>query len=157
MKFVDFDKLKIISEHYYNTKLFDLELDVVDRVLDIKTKLADAIEKDSTFKTPSAMTTLMQVDICAPAKGEEEEDEAFFTTVVNIVSSMLLESICIQPNTGRSRERRLDVPDKLRGISANMSLLKRCINLQTIFDRVNISINWYDSKEGDLIYTYNMI
>lgn len=43
-------------------------------------------------------------------------------------------------NSGRKRERRLDVPENLKTLNCNMSLLKCAINYQTIVDKFQVEI-----------------
>ena len=45
---------------------------------------------------------------------------------------------------GRKRERRLDVPDNLKALKVNMTLLKRAINHQTKADLFNLMIHYKD-------------
>ena len=44
--------------------------------------------------------------------------------------------------------------EKLKVANVSMSLLKKCVNTQTYFDRFNISICW---QNNDIDYHYNML
>lgn len=152
MKFVDLEKLKIISEHNYITKDIIIELNPSDTVFDIKNQTRSALE-DIFNKT--AIETLINITLNTKETIHSLDDaDAFFTTAVNIIISVVLDSICVQPHKGRPRERRLDVPEKLKVANVSMSLLKKCVNTQTYFDRFNISIAW---QNNDIDYHYNML
>lgn len=152
MKFVDLEKLKLISEHNYVTKEIAIELNASDTVFEIKNQTRSAL--DYMFDK-TAIETLINITLHTKKTVDNLDDaDAFFTTAVNIIISVVLDSLCVQPHKGRPRERRLDVPEKLKVANVSMSLLKKCVNTQTYLDRFNIHITW---QNNGMDYHYNML
>lgn len=152
MKFVDLEKLKLVNDYNFITKEFDLELTNADTIFDIKSKTRSAVEY---LFDQTALETHIKVNLSLSEPIADLDDaDAYFTTAVNVITSVILDSICIQPHKGRTRERRLDVPENLKVINANMSLLKKCINMQTYLNRFNISVDW---TNNNIDYHYTMI
>jgi hypothetical protein len=79
----------------------------------------------------------------------DELDEENFETVVNVVVAAFFRKMTT--NGSRTRERRLDVPENIKVLKTNMSLLKRAINAKTLVDCFNITICW-STPFGELIY-----
>lgn len=152
MKFVDLEKLKLIDDYSFITKELDLELTNADTIFDIKSKTRSVVEY---LFDKTAIETLVKINLVMPEPIANLDDaDAFFTTAVNVITSVVLDSMCIQPHKGRTRERRLDVPENLKVINVNMSLLKKCINMQTYCDRFNLVVDW---TNNNMEYHYTMI
>lgn len=156
MKFVDLEKLKIINEYNFVTKELGLELSKADTIFDIKEKVRSAL---SGFFTPSQIETYFHITLTITAADGESFDniddaDAFFTTVVNVFTAVFLDEMCVKPYTGRPRERRLDVPEKLKMASISMSLLKKNVNMKTYCNRFNIGIEW---TNNGIDYRYSML
>jgi hypothetical protein len=156
MYFVNLDKLKIEKHYNFKTKEFDLILSPEDTIFDMKEKARNVL--DNVFEETS-IETFFKIDIqCGPIN-DPEDAESFFTTAVNVFSAVFFDCMCIPK--GRNRERRLDVPDNLKVISTNMSLLKRAINMQTYYNAFHLQIDWVNPVTNgivsDIYYTYDLI
>lgn len=69
----------------------------------------------------------------------EELPEEVFETVVNILVAAFFQGMRI--DEGRPRERRLDVPDNLKGcVHCSLGLLKNAINYRTLVDKFQLEI-----------------
>ena len=75
----------------------------------------------------------------------ENIDEEAFESAVKLILAAFFEINKIEK--GRPRERRLDVPENLKTLNCNMSLLKNAINYQATVDKFQIEIYC-----GDLRY-----
>lgn len=78
---------------------------------------------------------------------EDELSLEAFESAVKLILAAAFEVMMVQPKKGRPRERRLDVPENLKVINCNMSLLKNAINYATVVDKFQIEI-----YNGDLRY-----
>ena len=87
---------------------------------------------------PSAFPAFYRIDF-EDSREETDEDESIFQSIVNVTLAVFFELMCYS-NQGRPRERRLDVPDKLKCIKCSMSLIKRAINHKTVRDSFNLCI-----------------
>lgn len=156
MNFIDLEKLKITSEYNYVTKELSLQISPAAKLSEIRevarSSIMNALEK-------TKIETLYEITINTDEEVESLDDaDAFFTTSVNIVGAIFLDLMCASPHTGRARERRLDVPEKLKIVQTNMSMLKRAVNMQTYCDRFNLVIKWVAKVGGNLIdYQYSMV
>lgn len=69
----------------------------------------------------------------------EQLSEEVFETVVNVLVAAFFQGMRI--DKGRPRERRLDVPDNLKGcVHCSLGLLKNAINYRTLVDRFQLEI-----------------
>ena len=68
----------------------------------------------------------------------EPLSEEAFESAVKLILAAAFEAITSKD--GRKRERRLDVPENLKTLNCNMSLLKNAINYQTTVDKFQIEI-----------------
>lgn len=69
----------------------------------------------------------------------EQLSEEVFETVVNVLVAAFFQGMRI--DKGRPRERRLDVPDNLKGdVHCSLALLKNAINYRTLVDRFQLEI-----------------
>ena len=71
-----------------------------------------------------------------------EEQARDFLSIVNVATACFFAQFV--EKEGRKRERRLDVPDNLKALKVNMTLLKRAINHQTKADLFNLMIHYKD-------------
>lgn len=78
---------------------------------------------------------------------DEELSVESFESAVKLILAAAFETILVDTKKGRPRERRLDVPENLKTLNCNMSLLKNAINYQTLVDKFQIEI-----YSGDLRY-----
>lgn len=157
MRFLDLNKLKIVTEHNFNTIEINIEANI-----DNSLKELDQIVKgvlDVLFsRTFAPMETLFRFKLHADVITENEETmqqdiEGFFTVMVNLITAHLFKYLCIDKS--RPRERRLDVPQELkRKVRVDLGSLKKVINNATVLDRFNVEIQWSINNE---IYGYDMI
>lgn len=70
-----------------------------------------------------------------------------FESAVKLILAAAFEMVLVNTRKGRPRERRLDVPENLKSLNCNMSLLKNAINYATVVDKFQIEI-----YSGDLRY-----
>lgn len=68
----------------------------------------------------------------------ESLDEDAFESAVKLITAAFFGIIV--GDKGRKRERRLDVPENLKTLNCNMSLLKCAINYQTVVDKFQLEI-----------------
>ena len=71
-----------------------------------------------------------------------EEQARDFLSIVNVATACFFAQFV--EKEGRKRERRLDVPDNLKALKVNMTLLNRAINHQTKADLFNLMIHYKD-------------
>ena len=154
MNFIDLEKLKIDRQYNFTTTELGLTLSEADTIFVIKEKIRAELDYKMDSMT-NAVPTLFLIDIETDKSIDNIDDaDAFFTTAVNVIASVVLDSLCVQPHKGRPRERRLDVPEKLKVAHVNMSLLKKCINMKTYCDRFNLIIKWKNNNDD---YHYGLV
>ena len=78
---------------------------------------------------------------------EDELSLEAFESAVKLILAAAFEMVLVDTKKGRPRERRLDVPENLKTLNCNMSLLKNAINYATLVDKFQIEI-----YSGDLRY-----
>ena len=71
---------------------------------------------------------------------EDELSLEAFESAVKLILAAAFEVMTVQPKKGRPRERRLDVPENLKVVNCNMSLLKNAVNYATVVDKFQIEI-----------------
>ena len=137
MLFIDFEHLKIIKDFHFTTFEDETEIAKDAAVLEaqkaIRALCGRIVRKDG-----------LNVNYIINIK-TEEPNEDFFLTMVNIVNAEFFRAMTTEE--GWKREYRLDVPEKLKGLHANMSLIKKACNLKTVNSVFNLTI-----KCGDFIY-----
>lgn len=136
MQFVDLDKLTIeeltedmnlmvyhgVVEHIDDRAIanqWPITRDAVKKVLD---------EVDKTWRPHKFEFEVVGDDL----------DEYAFESAVKLILTAVFE--VMHCPKGRKRERRLDVPTKLKTLNCNMSLLKNAINYQTLVDKFQIEV-----------------
>lgn len=148
MQFVDLDKIKIRKAYNFKTNELDIDLNDTVTIFDIKERTRQSF---NYFIEPSGIENYYNISINrAVSPSDDYEDiEGYFLTAVNIISAIFFDMMCT--TKGRPRERRLDVPENLKVLKTNMSLLKRAINAKTLVDCFNVTICW-STPFGELIY-----
>jgi hypothetical protein len=150
MKFINLEKLKITKAGLYKTKEVNIDLQESNTVFEIKQHIRDSF--DYLFEE-TALETLFDITIEGGAHVNSIEDaDAYFTTVVNILTAIFFDSICIPK--GRPRERRLDVPENLKTVAASLSLLKKAINSQTYYNKFNLTVDW-EAHIGEEVFDFH--
>ena len=76
----------------------------------------------------------------------EEWSLEAFESAVKLILTAAFEMLVVQPKKGRPRERRLDVPENLKIVNCNMSLLKNAVNYATVVDKFQIEIYCNDLR-----------
>lgn len=136
MLFIDFEHLKIIKDFHFTT--IEKELDIENlSILEIKDKTEEFF-KDFIKEDPLTVSYVIDIKTSEPTP-------EFVLSMVNIINSVFFNKMITEK--GWKREYRLDVPKKLKGLHANMSLIKKACNLKTINNVFNLTI-----KCGDFIY-----
>lgn len=148
MQFVDLDKIKIRKAYNFKTNELEIDLNNTATIFDIKERTRQAF---NYFVESSGIENYYNVILNRQINesDDSEEIECYFLTAVNIISAVFFDVMCT--TKGRPRERRLDVPENLKVLKTNMSLLKRAINAQTLVDCFNLTICW-STPFGELIY-----
>ena len=137
MLFVDFEHLKIIKDFHFTTIEDELNISEGFSLLEAQ-KVINAfcgriVRKDG-------LSVNYVVDIL-----EQNPSADFMLTMVNIINAEFFKAIVT--SEGWKREYRLDVPEKLKGLHANMSLIKKACNNKTINPIFNLTI-----KCGEFVY-----
>ena len=153
MYFVDFEKLKFNRTGNYRTKELSLSLAASDTVIQVKEKTREALEY---FFEETNIETLFDISLDNIVFEDLEEADIFFTYAVNIISAIFLDSICLKKP--RARERRLDVPVKLKELASSLSLIKHLVNMTSYYDRFNLMIHWTAEINGvEHEYHYTLV
>ena len=143
MQFVDLEKLTI--EELTEDMNLMVYCGVVEHLDDRTISSQWAITRDAVKKVLDGIDKPWR-----PHKFEfevvstEELDEYAFESAVKLILTAVFE--VMHCPKGRKRERRLDVPVKLKTLNCNMSLLKNAINYQTLVDKFQIEITYKDLR-----------
>ena len=145
MLFVDLDKLKIIKTYNYQT--FTTLVNDIDMQHGTIKSIKDAVQiaTQEWWETQPALEAAYTIIIDGEGEASEEEAENFLVVVNTIVAQFFQDFI--KMGVGRPRERRLDVPEKIKPLKMNLSTLKRAVNFKTHTDQFNLII-----KYKDLVY-----
>lgn len=139
MYFIDLNKLKIEKMYHYQTFSIDIDLDLN---LSAATILADLKNQlPQLFAEKPAIAALYQINLRFNTNDASIDGETF-ETLVNIVNAAFFSLFTTAD--GRKRERRLDVPERLKAAHINLSTLKKAVNYATFTDMFNIEINGGD-------------
>lgn len=153
MRFLYLTDIKVKKEFNYSTITLDLEISFNDGLKTMQEK-AQKVLKPLFSRDVTALETLFYINLIvtdAPSDSGEKED--FFLTFTNVFMAEFFNNICL--DAGRPRERRLDVPERLKAASnISCSLLKQAVNSKTVFDTFNVQIEWNDNGS---ILGYNLI
>ena len=141
MQFVDLDKIKIKKSYSFKTNELEIDLNNTITIFDIKERVRQSF---NYFIEESGIENYYQINI-DKTDLQDDDLEGYFITVVNIISAIFFDMMCT--TKGRPRERRLDVPEHLKVLKTNLSLLKRAINAKTLVDSFNLCICWNINDE----------
>lgn len=136
MLFIDFEKLKIIKDFHFTTIEKELNLENLT-ILEMKDETEEFF-KDFIKVDPLAVSYVIDIKTSEPTP-------EFFVSMINIINSIFFNKMITEK--GWKREYRLDVPEKLKGLHCNMSLIKKACNTKTINNVFNLTI-----KCGEFIY-----
>jgi hypothetical protein len=141
MLFINLDKLKIHKGYNFHT--FTTEINDDQFLVGTIAHMKDAVEiaLNKSFETLPSIDTVYEIILSG--EGEANDDEAAdFVVAINVIMSAFFNRIC--QNKGRARERRLDVPNTLKTLKCNLSLVKNAINSATLIDNFNVIIKYKD-------------
>lgn len=146
MQYVNLNTLSVEQTTQYDkimvnvaTVPYDDTVSISDQWLITKTAVKNAFEVVDRPSRPYKFEFEVQ------AKKELSVEE--FESAVKLILAAAFEMSLLNPKKGRPRERRLDVPENLKILNCNMSLLKNAINYATVVDKIQIEISC-----GDLRY-----
>ena len=142
MLFVDLVNFKIKKEFQFQNIGILVSLPENFTLQDVKNAVDAQLPK--FFELKPAIGCNYEIFIKTP-DGEAsatEEQARDFLSIVNVATACFFAQFV--EKEGRKRERRLDVPDNLKALKVNMTLLKRAINHQTKADLFNLMIHYKD-------------
>lgn len=131
MYFINLSDLKIKKEFRYENQEISIPLEKNLSLVDVKSRVSARV-KDLLDDKPAIACMYIINFKCDGLTADE------FLSWVNIAVAEFFHAITSV--TGRPRERRLDVPDRLKVVKCNMALLKNAINHQTFTDVFNLHI-----------------
>ena len=140
MYFADFNKLKIITDYNFKHETFTLELEPETAVKEVMLKVEPWLEHIE----PTGLPVLYDFDVAAPWLEDYEKEElaGYLVSLANVVVPVVLHAL--ETGKGYKRERRLDVPDKLKPLHASYGCIKRACNYEIKTPIINIKINFND-------------
>ncbi len=140
MYFADFNNLKIITDYNYITKSMNLNFSNGMAFKD----LGDDIENQlrSLNMQPTSLPVLYDFNVAATDTEGLEVDELvnLLTFIANLAVAKTL--IFLENGKGYPRERRLDVPEKLKPLHASYGAIKRACNNAIITPVINIKVSF---------------
>lgn len=139
MLFVDLNKMKIIKDFNYETRIGVIALNINEPLMAQSEPL---VKKFQDFIKPCGISVLYDITIDAdetPATEDEAED---FVSVTNFLVGIFFANMIKEE--GRKREHRFDVPEKLQPAKVNRSIMKKAVNQQTINNVFNLIIRYKD-------------
>lgn len=142
MLFVDLVNFKIKKEFQFQNTAILVSLPEKFTLQEVKNAVDAQLPK--LFELKPAIGCNYEIFIQTP-DGEQnatEEQARDFLSVVNVATACFFAQFV--EKEGRQRERRLDVPDNLKALKVNMTLLKRAINHQTKASLFNLMIHYKD-------------
>lgn len=141
MLFLNLDKLKIHKSYRHQT--FTVEINepglVTGAIGHMKVAAENALHE--SFDVLPAIDALYEITICGDGEANDEEIDGFLSATT-IITRAFFSRILIKE--GRARERRLDVPENLKVMNANMSIIKEAVNSKTLIDNFNLHIVYKD-------------
>ena len=143
MFFADFTKLKIDTDYNYLTKHFDLHMRNPMPVAEIKTQLTTALQNEHIEKT--TLPVLYDFNVTGEVeKAEIDELVGYILSLANIIVPVTLKFL--ETGNGYKRERRLDVPVKLKPLHTSFSCIKGACNNEILTPILNIQITFGNIK-----------
>lgn len=143
MFFADFTKLKIDTDYNYLTKHFDLHMRNPMPVAEIKTQLTTALQNEHIEKT--TLPVLYDFNVTGEVENAEiDELVGYILSLANIIVPVTLKFL--ETGKGYTRERRLDVPVKLKPLHTSFSCIKGACNSEILTPILNIQITFGNIK-----------
>lgn len=142
MRFLNLETLKIQKEYNFNTIILNIEipntsisLKQIKEIIEGAFQNAQEVIENNKSKYIAAHFI---VYISYPDCDLDSEIE-LFSTFVNVFLPVLFNAL--KEDAGRPRERRLDVPEKLKAkVRVSLGILKELINTATKYNLFNVSI-----------------
>ena len=150
MFFANFSTLKIEKDYNFITKNIPLDLHRDTALKDIMLTVSAALKDIVLEKTSLGVCYNFQIkDISEefPECDENFELEEklqpvidYLLTVANVAIPLTLKTL--ETGNGYKRERRLDVPDRLKPLHASYGTLKRACNNEILTPKINIKVEY---------------
>lgn len=138
MYFADFNKLKIVTDYNFKHETFTIEIEPETAVKEVMLQVDPMLDRIE----PTSLPVLYDFDVAAAwLEDYKIEDLAdYLASLANIVVPVVLRKL--ETGKGYKRERRLDVPDKLKPLHASYGCIKRACNYEIKTPIINIKINF---------------
>ena len=142
MRFLNLETLKIQKEYNFNTIVLNIEipntsisLKQIKEIIEGAFQNAQEVIENNKSKHIAAHFI---VHLSYPDCDLDSETE-LFSTFVNVFLPILFN--VLKEDAGRPRERRLDVPEKLKAkVRVSLGILKELINTATKYNLFNVSV-----------------
>ena len=142
MLFVDLVNFKIKKEFQFQNIGILVSLPEKFTLQDVKNAVDAQLPKFFELKPAIGCNYEIFIKTADGEASATEEQARDFLSIVNVATACFFAQFV--EKEGRKRERRLDVPDNLKALKVNMTLLKRAINYQTKADLFNLMIHYKD-------------
>ena len=142
MLFVDLVNFKIKKEFQFQNIGILVSLPEKFTLQDVKNAVDAQLPKFFELKPAIGCNYEIFIKTTDGEASATEEQARDFLSIVNVATACFFAQFV--EKEGRKRERRLDVPDNLKALKVNMTLLKRAINYQTKADLFNLMIHYKD-------------
>ena len=142
MLFVDLVNFKIKKEFQFQNIGILVSLPENFTLQDVKNAVDAQLPKFFELKPAIGCNYEIFIKTADGEASATEEQARDFLSIVNVATACFFAQFV--EKEGRKRERRLDVPDNLKALKVNMTLLKRAINYQTKADLFNLMIHYKD-------------
>lgn len=142
MLFVDLVNFKIKKEFQFQNIGILISLPENFTLQDVKNAVDAQLPKFFELKPAIGCNYEIFIKTADGEASASEEQARDFLSIVNVATACFFAQFV--EKDGRKRERRLDVPDNLKALKVNMTLLKRAINHQTKADLFNLMIHYKD-------------
>ena len=150
MFFANFNTLKIEKDYNFITKNIPLYLHRNTSVKDMMNIIKTALEQEIPEKTSLGVLYNFQIQDISnefPECDENFELEEklqpvidYLLTVAHVAIPLTLQAL--ETGKGYKRERRLDVPDRLKPLHASYGALKRACNNEILTPMLNIKVEY---------------
>ena len=142
MLFVDLVNFKIKKEFQFQNIGILVSLPEKFTLQDVKNDVDAQLPKFFEIRPATGCNYEIFIKTADGEASATEEQARDFLSIVNVATACFFAQFV--EKEGRKRERRLDVPDNLKALKVNMTLLKRAINHQTKADLFNLMIHYKD-------------
>lgn len=139
MFFADFTKLKIITDYNYIHKPLSLTIAQDTPIKEIMEQVKSLIQP---YKDKTSIPVLYDFTVAAAWLEDYSEQELveYLVGLANIVVPVVLKEL--ETGKGYGRERRLDVPEKLKPLHSSFGAIKRACNNEIYTPVINIKLDF---------------